>query len=490
MTDESADTTRTATRRPLRRPREGRIIGGVAAGLADHLGIDVSIVRILIVVLTFVTQGLGLVAYVAAVLIVPSDDDPQPPLARGLSPGTAEAGPRPDPGGPVDGSVHAGSATGRDASFWLGVTLLVVGAVWLFGAPFGPGWVFGNLFGRDLLLAGLLIAFGVALWQSGERRRVAVPPVTLRRSAGPPPPVPFGTSGATDPAHPPTQEFAVTTDTSEEPTGEPVPATSPPAATESEGGGNSAAAWTPPPVKARSSDALGRITLGVATMVAGLLWMLSIAGVGSIGAGHVVAGALLVVGLGLLVGAFVGRARWLIVVGLLLVPLVLVVELARPFGLAALDLDLREGAGDLRVAPSTLEELDDTHRLAAGRFVFDLREIDVDQPTQVFIDVGAGDVEIHLPDDVTAEVRAAVGVGQVRLDHTVVGGLGVERDLRVDTGAGSELLRIEVQLGVGQITVRSNPVDPFEQEGPFEVEEFDESEARALPMTLTTTEVR
>ncbi|MEX0952761.1 MAG: PspC domain-containing protein [Nitriliruptoraceae bacterium] len=488
MTDEPADTPQVGaprtdtpqggTRGPLRRPREGRILGGVAAGLADHLGMDVSIVRILIVVITFVTQGLGLVAYVAAVLIVPSDDDPQPPLARGLS--SAATGT--DPGGPdrtadpAEAGV-AGPATRRDASFWAGVALLVVGAVWLLSSPFGPGWVFGSMFGREVVLAGLLIAFGVALWQSGERRRVTPPP-----SGAPSAPV-----GTSDPTSTVRQELAVTTHDPDDANDQTV--TSSPSVTATPGDGMPPEPWSPPPVTPRASDVLGRVTLGVATMAAGLLWMLSIAGIGSIGAGHVVAAALLVVGIGLLVGAFVGRARWLIAVGVLLLPLVLAIELVRPVGLAALDLDLREGAGDVRVAPASLEELDETHRLAAGQLVLDLRDVDVDRDTQLSVEVGAGDVEVLLPGDVTAEIHVAVGVGQVRLDDTVVGGLGVERDLRVDTGNGSELLSIDVELGVGQVTVRSNHEDPVHAPP---AERAPESDPQALdhPMTLTTAEVR
>ncbi|MEX0706036.1 MAG: hypothetical protein WD041_05400, partial [Nitriliruptoraceae bacterium] len=455
------------------------------------------IVRILIVVVTFVTQGLGLVAYVAAVLIVPSDDDPRPPLARrrsSASRGTEPGGP--DPAVDSAGAEPSGPATRRDANFWVGVALLVVGAVWLLSGPFGPGWVFGNVFGREVVLAGLLIAFGVALWQSGERRRVTSP-----GSASPDAPV-----GAPDLTPTVRQEFAVTTHDPDDANDQTV--ASSPSVTATPGDEVPSVPWSPPPVKPRASDALGRITLGVATMAAGLLWILSIAGIGSIGAGHVVAAALLVVGLGLLVGAFVGRARWLIVVGVLLFPLVLAVELVRPVGIAALDLDLREGAGDVRVAPGSLEELGETHRLAAGQLVLDLRDIDVDRDTQLSVEVGAGDVEILLPGDVTAEIHVAVGVGQIRFDDTVVGGLGVERDLHVDTGDGSSLLGIDVQLGVGQVTVRSNPAGPeihrseeLESEpGPDREqpepgpepegdEEPDEPQALARPMILTTAEV-
>ena len=55
----------------LTRPREGRMIAGVCAGLADHYGWDVSLVRILLVVSMFL-GGLPVVAYLAAWIVIPN----------------------------------------------------------------------------------------------------------------------------------------------------------------------------------------------------------------------------------------------------------------------------------------------------------------------------------------------------------------------------------------------------------------------------------
>ena len=56
--------------RMLTRPFEGRMLAGVAAGLADYLGIDVAIVRIVIVVRCLVGGG-GIPLYVAGWLLIP-----------------------------------------------------------------------------------------------------------------------------------------------------------------------------------------------------------------------------------------------------------------------------------------------------------------------------------------------------------------------------------------------------------------------------------
>ena len=54
----------------LYRKREGAMIAGVCSGLAEYFNCDVNLVRILTVVACCVT-GVGLVAYIAAALILP-----------------------------------------------------------------------------------------------------------------------------------------------------------------------------------------------------------------------------------------------------------------------------------------------------------------------------------------------------------------------------------------------------------------------------------
>ncbi len=56
---------------PLRRRTEGSMVGGVAGGLAAKTGLDVTVVRIAIVVATLL-YGIGAVVYMAAWLLVPA----------------------------------------------------------------------------------------------------------------------------------------------------------------------------------------------------------------------------------------------------------------------------------------------------------------------------------------------------------------------------------------------------------------------------------
>jgi len=58
--------------RELRRPTGGRMLAGVAAGIASYLDVDVTIVRIVFVVLAF-AGGAGLPLYVAGWLLIPEE---------------------------------------------------------------------------------------------------------------------------------------------------------------------------------------------------------------------------------------------------------------------------------------------------------------------------------------------------------------------------------------------------------------------------------
>ncbi len=61
-------TIETPLRPPLRRSRDDRVLGGVAAGLARHPGVDPLLLRI-----AFVVVPLALVPYLLAWIVIPSD---------------------------------------------------------------------------------------------------------------------------------------------------------------------------------------------------------------------------------------------------------------------------------------------------------------------------------------------------------------------------------------------------------------------------------
>jgi phage shock protein C len=69
---EPVNHTHTASQ-PLERPLQGRMLGGVAAGIADFLGVDPTIARIAFAVLTVIGGGAGVVLYLAGWLLIPEE---------------------------------------------------------------------------------------------------------------------------------------------------------------------------------------------------------------------------------------------------------------------------------------------------------------------------------------------------------------------------------------------------------------------------------
>jgi phage shock protein C len=60
-------------RRVLVRARDGRMLAGVCAGVADYFGLDVTLVRVIWAVVSVITGGLGVLAYLVAWIIIPDE---------------------------------------------------------------------------------------------------------------------------------------------------------------------------------------------------------------------------------------------------------------------------------------------------------------------------------------------------------------------------------------------------------------------------------
>ena len=59
------------TIKKLTRPRNGRMLGGVCAGIGEYLGIDPTVVRIICVLLSIGTIGLVLLVYLVLCFVIP-----------------------------------------------------------------------------------------------------------------------------------------------------------------------------------------------------------------------------------------------------------------------------------------------------------------------------------------------------------------------------------------------------------------------------------
>jgi phage shock protein PspC (stress-responsive transcriptional regulator) len=110
-------------RDPLYRSRTDRVIGGLAAGLARSLGVDVTWVRLGWVVLAFLTQGIAILIYVVLLFVIPEEPAGYVPpggvASGGAAPGAGPAGwsATAEPGeGAIPGWTPPGSAGFADTT--------------------------------------------------------------------------------------------------------------------------------------------------------------------------------------------------------------------------------------------------------------------------------------------------------------------------------------------------------------------------------------
>ena len=65
----------------LVRSRKGRMVAGICAGAADYFGVDVTLVRVIVAV---ITGGAGVLAYLVAWVIIPEEDEKTPVSENGV----------------------------------------------------------------------------------------------------------------------------------------------------------------------------------------------------------------------------------------------------------------------------------------------------------------------------------------------------------------------------------------------------------------------
>jgi len=237
--------------------------------------------------------------------------------------------------------------------------------------------------------------------------------------------------------------------------GPPTPPTPPAAPTGGE------PAWSPPPAPERTRSSLGRATMGLMLVTVGLLWSLRLAGVLAITGGQLLAAALLVIGLGLLLGAVVGRARGLIWFGAVLLPLVLVSQVAAETSFAGIPAMIVDGdsAGEVHLAPTSVEDISETYELGAGSLRLDLTEVPFDGETvTIEMSVGFGEVRVIVPDDVEVVATGSVGIGEAQMLDRRATGLGVgELDVEAQPDDPRGRVELELRAGIGEIDLDRAP---------------------------------
>ena len=62
-------------RKMLVRTRDGRIVAGVCSGLSEYFGLDATLIRVIVALLTVFTGGFGALAYLAAWIVIPEEGE-------------------------------------------------------------------------------------------------------------------------------------------------------------------------------------------------------------------------------------------------------------------------------------------------------------------------------------------------------------------------------------------------------------------------------
>jgi phage shock protein PspC (stress-responsive transcriptional regulator) len=367
--------------RGLRRARVERKIAGVCGGLARHLDIDPTIVRVVFVVLA-VFGGAGLLLYGVLWVLVPEEGSERTLLRT--------------------------SESTRNV-------LLVAAAVVALLIAVGDSM-------RGFHFPWLLVAAGILVLVMVTRER---------RSSGPPPGPPTATQQLWEPGSSATA-----------PPGQGVPPAPP-----TTGDWYYAPAPVPPRPPKTGPLWFGP-TLALLALGLGILGLYDASG-GSVADAAYPALAVAIVGVMLLVGAFVGRPGGLVLLGLLSSVALLATAIGGPG---------YDGPRDLVLRPTTGEHLQDSYDVPAGRIELDLTrmsDLEALDGRTIHLRGNAGEIVVYAPKglDVSYDAQVHVG-GLVETPHVTRNGWGPRVVSHLDSSRGDNpQLDLDLDLQFGHLEV-------------------------------------
>ncbi|WP_435830655.1 PspC domain-containing protein [Polymorphospora rubra] len=502
-----------ATRYGLVRPRDGRYLAGVCAAIGRATNTDPILWRVLLAVLGFF-GGIGILVYVAAWLLIPSEGDTASPVESMLGRGRSSMSPvTVIVLGVLIAVMFGFIVTDSFRAVMLGTAILIGGALLLnrnsAGSPpdnrtdgavppggggpvppyAGPAPVFPPGPVPPVPPAG---GPPQAMYQPAPPGTPAgpLPPSLTKPAAAPAPPdfakpqitVPVG-PGSPAAGYPPPSPYVSEVAPPQPggpdraaptavlppvwPTGSAAPVPAPPAggyrppfAPHGPYAGTGPFPPVPPkpvnppkpPKPPKERSPLGAATFSMIFVVLGLLAMLHVAGVFAPSPSAYFAAVLATIALGLLVGAWLGRARWLIALGLVA---------AAALGFTSMVESFNDGRphGDVVVwSPASHDALATRYSSPFGDSTLDLRSVDFSgQNTEITVDVNIGTVTVLVPPQVDVVAVTSVGVGDARVFGQRWSGIDSNnrevRDLGAD-GAGGGDLRLFVNINAGDVEVR------------------------------------
>ncbi|SDS06238.1 PspC domain-containing protein [Jiangella sp. DSM 45060] len=420
--------------RLLRRSRSDRVVAGVLGGLGRRLGIDPVVLRVATVVLA-IFGGVGVLLYAIGWLVVPAEDEERSILDQALGRGEYRRS------GTVPlalllGGVGLIAGIGIIAGTWDGGVLLLLAVMGVYlllrrraddeqagdGYPQEAGF---DSYVYDPTVAPAAPGGTV----TGPAGATAGPAATGPAAAA------TGAAAATAPAGP----TGPTSGWPEGPDWGPPP--EPPAP-----------APSPPPAKpAKQRSALGLITFCLALVSVGVL-AANDASWADYPPAIYVAVPLGIVALGLIVGAWYGRSRGLIVLGFLLAIALVPATFVSQW-------DYHNSGNITRTYVTTEQIPTGTQEYGAGDITYDLSGLTLTDADTVRLDIeqGAGSLTITLPPNADVEItRASVGAGNLDIFGERQDGLGQELEDVTDNGAdgpGGGTVVLDLELGLGDLEV-------------------------------------
>lgn len=410
----------------VRAKEEGKV-AGVCAAIGRVTGSDPLLWRVLFAIL-IVFAGAGLIVYALLWLFTPAEGDSAAPMealfGRGVSSTPA----------PLTLGLSGGVALAAFVVFWDNFPVAVIIGLALIGAVIYLTKTVPQRYRRAEMY---------------RRTALGAPPIPVPPPPGPPgyraPFAPYGpyanyttlSASHGSPAAP-TARPPFLPPVGQTPMYAPVPPHRP--------------IYVPPrkPVVPKPPKPRSKLPLGVLSAIAigsGVLGLIDLAGA-SIPFGWYLATALAITAAGLFVATWVGRARSMIAVGILL-SLVLGIYTAVVWAKDAFP------NNDYYWSPASIADVRSVYQIESGDAVLDLREVPFTDTTDLSVTVTADRAKIHilLPPNVDTDVTTKVDVGSSRLfGNGYIGGV-THRDLGLDgTGGGQLRLIVDVDLGDVEVT--------------------------------------
>ncbi len=203
-----------------------------------------------------------------------------------------------------------------------------------------------------------------------------------------------------------------------------------------------------PPSPAVLGSPWGPTTVGIVLVLLGAAWLLDLAGVFELRAALVLPALLTIVGLTLIVGSLRRPHPGLIAFGTVLTLLVAVAAVAPPES-------VRGGLGERHHVVTRASDLDAQYEVGIGDLVLDLSDLELDDMRDVRVTVGAGNLDVVLPEELPVDIDASSGAGEIVLMDRKVEGVGLDEEHRdddydADNGPG---LALTLEIGAGSIEV-------------------------------------